>query len=107
MNFRGAQTKDKEAEISIPELKKLLFEIKRFRPDIQVRFRLLGQNWHTNFVQIGALSGLSDDYETSALISFNDTSANCSFFIRNIKELIQIELDTPFGVYKPYIHYTV
>ncbi|MFZ6011490.1 MAG: hypothetical protein ACOYXT_14165 [Bacteroidota bacterium] len=93
-------------KISLSEFKKLLFDLKHARPDIQIRYRLLGENWYSNFVSINALTEL-DDFEDARKIIFMDSVVNKVIVIKNISDVIQFEIESPFGVYRPHFHYSI
>ncbi|MFZ6009603.1 MAG: hypothetical protein ACOYXT_04585 [Bacteroidota bacterium] len=104
----GERVLEKSAsEVSVSELRKLLFELKNFRPDIQVRFRLIGEPWHTNFVSITMLTGVSNNFEESKTVVFTDTILNKVLVIQNITNIMQFEIDGPFGFFQPHFHYNV
>ena len=68
------------------------------RPDICIRFRLLGELWHTNLMRVirttekGAV--LLD--EAQGLVSVSD-----------LNFVMQFEIDKPFQGFQPYYHYEV
>jgi hypothetical protein len=85
--------------ISVTELRRLLFELKDKRPDICVRFRLLGEMWGRNFMSIESLGGrgvLMRDDQDQKLIAINDLS-----------NIMQFELDNSFTGFQAHYHYEV
>ena len=68
------------------------------RPDICIRFRLLGEMWNINFMQVVRLSDkgalLLD--ESNSLVSISD-----------LNFVMQFEIDKPFQGFHPYYHYEV
>ena len=68
------------------------------RPDICIRFRLLGELWVIHFLRVmrvtekGAV--LFDEY--SGLVSVSD-----------LNFIMQFEIDKPFQGFQPYYHYEV
>jgi hypothetical protein len=85
--------------ISVVDLKRLLSDLKERRPDICVRYRLLGEMWMANFMSIVHLtrSGvLLHDEVNQKLVSIHD-----------ISNIMQFELDGPFNGYQPFFHYEV
>ena len=84
--------------ISMLELKRLLIDLTEKRPDICVRFRLLGELWGNNFLRVmrvhdkGAV--LLD--ELQGLVSISD-----------LNFVMQFEIDKPFQGFQPYFHYEV
>jgi hypothetical protein len=84
--------------ISMLELKRLLIDLFEKRPDICVRFRLLGELWGNNFLRVkrvqekGAV--LLDDLQ--GLVSISD-----------LNFVMQFEIDKSFQGFQPYFHYEV
>lgn len=84
--------------ISVPELKRLLVDLLEKRPDICVRFRLLGELWSINFlrtIRITEKGGIFLD-EVQGLVSVSD-----------LNFIMQFEIDKPFQGFQPYYHYEV
>jgi hypothetical protein len=90
-----------ETAIHIPvlELRKLLFEIRDKRPDICIRFRMLGEHWGTHFMRILALT------EKGAVL--NEEGSKRLFHIPDLFNVIQFEIDRTFQAYQPHFHYLV
>jgi hypothetical protein len=85
--------------ISVIELRRLLHDLKDRRPDICVRFRLLGEMWNPNFMGIQALWGkgiLLKDDQDNKLISISD-----------LTNVMQFELDNSFMGFQAHYHYEV
>lgn len=84
--------------ISVLELRRLMVDLLEKRPDIFIRFRLLGELWHVQFMQVkrvtskGAL--LFDEHNN--LVSVSD-----------LNFVMQFEIDRPFQGFQPYYHYEV
>jgi hypothetical protein len=85
-------------DLDIVELKRLLVELCEKRPDISVRYRLIGQMWQTNFVTIKQV--------TEEEIVFSDTKDLITKRVY-LHDLMQIELEDSFQMYRPYTHYTI
>ena len=83
--------------ITIPNLRSLLHEIKDLRPDICVRFRLIGQMWQTNFLRVVSL--------TEKGINLHDEYTGKFVFIHDLSDVMQFELDQAFRQYRPHFHY--
>ncbi len=85
--------------VSVIELKRLLVHLHGSRPDICIRYRMLGEMWGMNFMSVfhvtenGVL--LTDDVN-HRMIAINDLSG-----------IMQFEIDKPFNGYQPYFHYEV
>jgi hypothetical protein len=88
-----------EANIATLELRRLLFELKDIRQDICIRFRMLGELWQNNFHHVVKLT---DDGAV-----FREEGSNRLLFVKDLKSIIQFEIDKPFQNYKPHNHYNV
>lgn len=84
--------------ISVLELRRLLVDLHEKRPDICIRFRLLGELWNTHFLRVMRMTGKGALFfdQNSHLISISDLSF-----------VMQFELDKPFQGFQPYYHYEV
>jgi hypothetical protein len=85
--------------VAVLELRRLLYAVKDLRPDICVRFRLIGQMWQTNFLQIISL--------TEKGVTLNDENGNKLVFIQDLADVMQFELDYSFQQYQAHCHYLV
>ena len=68
--------------ISVLELKGLLVDLKEKRPDICIRYRLLGEMWAGNFVRVIHVSengALLNDEHHNRLINLSDLSLVMQF----------------------------
>ena len=68
------------------------------RPDICIRFRLLGELWAVHFLRVMRLTekGVVLFDENSGLVSVSD-----------LNFIMQFEIDKPFQGFQPYYHYEV
>jgi hypothetical protein len=84
--------------ISALELRRLIVDLKEKRPDICIRFRLLGEMWNVNFMQVMKISeqGILFYDEANNLVSISD-----------LNFVMQFEIDKPFQTFQPYYHYEV
>ena len=84
--------------ISVLELRRLMVDLTEKRPDICIRFRLLGELWTVQFMRVMRLSEkgavLLDDI--NGLVSVSD-----------LNFIMQFEIDKPFQGFQPYYHYEV
>lgn len=84
--------------ISVVELRRLMVDLSEKRPDICIRFRLLGELWNVNFLRVVRItekgSILLDD--TQGLVSISD-----------LHFVMQFEIDKPFQGFQPFYHYEV
>ena len=84
-------------EITSVELKRLLHDLKDKRPDIGIRFRLIGSMWSENFCHIKKL--------TDNEVIVEDQLPK--IIINRFQDIVQLEIDSPFQAYKPFYHYKV
>lgn len=84
--------------ISVLELRRLLVDLREKRPDIRIRFRLLGELWTVNFMQVMRVN------EKGALF-FDDLLGFLS--VSDLNFIMQFELEKPFRGFQPYYHYEV
>ncbi len=84
--------------ISTLELRRLMVDLLEKRPDICVRFRLLGELWGVNFLRIVRVTEKGGIFlnETQGLVSVSD-----------LNFIMQVEIDKPFQGFQPYYHYEV
>jgi hypothetical protein len=87
-----------KTDIDFLELKRLLTDILEKRPEISIRYRLIGHLWNNNFFAIKTL--VDDD------VIFVELSLQKNIRVR-IQDIIQIELDGSFQAYRPNFHYTI
>lgn len=86
-------------QLSVLELRKLLHSLKDLRPDICIRFRLMGEMWQNNYLRIINV--------TEKGIVLNDEKANKLIFIQDLKNIMQFELEHSFQQYHPHFHYSI
>ncbi len=86
-------------QVAVLELRRLLVELKEHRPDICVRYRIMGQMWAGNFMRVSHVS------DRGAI--FNNEAVNRLVNVQNLNQIIQFELDKSFQAYQPYFHYDV
>lgn len=84
--------------ISVVELKRLMVDLSEKRPDICIRFRLLGELWTVQFLKI---HGVTD----KGVVLFDDTMGLVS--ISDLNFIMQFEIDKPFQGFQPFYHYEV
>lgn len=85
--------------LTILELRRLLIELKEKRPDICIRYRLIGEMWMDNFTKIRSVIGnsLFVEYERIGMM----------IHVPNIGNIIQFEIDQNFQQYAAHFHYEV
>lgn len=88
-----------KSQISVLTLKRLLIEIKEYRPDICVRYRLLGEMWNPSFMKVILVSGRG--------ILLSDESANRLISLSDLGMVMQFEIDNRFRDIQPHFHYEV
>ena len=85
--------------ISVVDFKRLLFDLKDRRPDICIRYRLLGEMWNLNFMTIFLI--------TDKGVLFNEESKRRLITVTDLSSIMQFEIDKSFQGYQPYYHYEV
>ncbi len=88
-----------KSKISVLELKRLLIEIKEYRPDICVRYRLLGEMWNPSFMKVIWVSARG--------ILLRDAPCNRLISLSDLGMVMQFELDNRFRDVQPHFHYEV
>lgn len=86
-------------KIPVIELRRLLVELQEHRPDICVRYRLIGKMWMPNFLRITRV--------TDHGIVLNDESSKKVVMLPDLSQIIQFEIDKAFQLYQPYFHYEI
>lgn len=89
----------KSTLIQMAELKRLLTELKDLSPNTCIRFRFMGEMWQSNHCRVIQV--------TENGVVLNDEKSNKLIFIRDLKKVIQFELDQSFHNYQPHFHYIV
>jgi hypothetical protein len=91
--------RDTPGVISELELRRLLIELKEKRPDICVRYRLLGEMWAQHFMRVLQV--------TEKGVMLNDEASNKLVIVTNLANIMQFELDNRFQNFQPFFHYEV
>jgi hypothetical protein len=86
--------------INVNQLKALIADLKENRPDICIRFRLLGDLWTRHFLCILALT-------EKGLMLINPHDDNKIIYLSDLSQIMQFELDAPFDGFQPHFHYEV
>lgn len=97
-SFYVPMTKSKK-EISISELKRLLFDLHDRQSYTCIRFRLLGEMWQKNFLRIFSID------EDAVVVS--DEISGRLIKISDLTTFMQFELDHNFQQFIAYFHYDV
>jgi hypothetical protein len=85
--------------VSVLELKRLLHALKDLRPDIYIRFRLMGEMWQTSHLKIVTIREKG--------IIMKDDELNVLVQVPELNNVMQFELDKRFQQYQPHFHYGV
>jgi hypothetical protein len=85
--------------MSVLELRRLLYALKDSRPDICLRFRLVGEMWQNGYLRL-----LSVTEKGAALC---DDRLSKLVYIHDLCNVMQFELDRAFQQYQPHFHYSV
>lgn len=89
----------KNNQVPVLQLKRLLYELKDLRPDICVRFRLIGEMWQVSFHRIISL--------TEKGVVLNNEKDNKLIFIQDLSNVMQFEIDHSFREFEPHFHYSI
>ncbi|MEX2234690.1 MAG: hypothetical protein WD824_21175 [Cyclobacteriaceae bacterium] len=84
--------------ISVLELRRLMVDLSEKRPDICIRFRLLGELWNNHFMRVKRISD-------KGAVLFDE--ANNLVSVSDLNFVMQFEIDKPFQGFQPYYHYEV
>jgi hypothetical protein len=84
-------------EVTTLKLRRLLHALKDSRPDICIRFRIIGQMWQMHYSKIIELN------EHGGI--FQNENAGSLYAIPDFNEIIQFEIDQRFQEYHPHFHY--
>ena len=84
--------------ISVLELKRLMIDLAEKRPDICIRFRLLGELWSVHFMKVMRVGD-------KGAVLFDDSMGLVS--VSDLNFIMQFEIDKPFQGFQPYYHYEV
>jgi hypothetical protein len=88
-----------ENQIQVLELRRLLYELKDQQSDICVRFRLIGEKWQVSFMRVSEL-------RAEGVVLINEYS-NQIIAIKDLREIVQFEIDARYQNYQPHNHYNV
>src|SRR5688500_13234024 len=84
---------------NVAQLRALLTTIVDHKLKICVRFRMVGEMWQPSFMRVLKL--------TEEGVLLNDETKNKLITIRDLKQVMQFELDSQFQYYQPHSHYEV
>ena len=85
--------------ISVLEFRRLLVDLRSKRPDICIRYRLLGEMWGMNTLRVIHVT------EKGAIL--NDETTNKVINLSDLSFIMQFEIDAPFQGFEPHFHYNV
>jgi hypothetical protein len=88
-----------KSTVSVLEFRRLLHEIKDRRPELCIRFRLMGQLWEPFFMNVLILT------EQGGV--FGESSRGSTKSLDDLSKVIQFELDKSFHGYQAHFHYEV
>jgi len=84
--------------VPVHELRQLLSSLADQRPDISVRFRLLGEMWMVHFLKTVKVT-------THGAILYDDRTGLIS--VSDLSFVMQFEIDRRFQRFQPFYHYEV
>jgi hypothetical protein len=85
--------------LTVLELRRLLIELREERPDICIRYRLIGQTWTRNFARIV--------HVVDSIVFVKEEESSVIFPIPSLGNIVQFEIDNNFHSLKAYFHYDV
>lgn len=85
--------------VSSLEFKRLLVDIRDRRPDVRIRVRLAGKMWGERFCSI--------DFIAENQLVLHEESQDEYFYINNVSDVIQFELECSFFGFHAFYHYEV
>jgi hypothetical protein len=86
-------------KVSLPEFRRLLFDIHDRRPDVRVRLRVLGKMWGETFCTI--------DFINENQVVLFDEPEDHYHYINSLNEVVQFELECSFFGFHAFYHYEV
>ena len=84
--------------ITTTELKRLIAELLDHRPGTRIRFRLMGNMWENDYVQIV--------HATANSLVAQQVNTNELRFI-SLKQIMEFEVEQKFREFRPHFHYKV
>jgi hypothetical protein len=99
MSFFAKQPMDDRKEINLLELRRLLYDIQSLRPDIGIRFRLMGEMWQSNYALVFKV--------TDSGVALRDPETRKLIIVSDLSHVMAFELETTFQQYDPHVHYGV
>ena len=97
MRVSGNELQQSTSGKSAIELKQLLTHFSK-TPGFSFRFRLLGEMWMKNLMQVTAVN------EKTVLV-YDDIDTK--YYLVKINNIVQFEIDGRFQAYQPFFHYDV
>ena len=79
------------------ELRRLLYELKDQRPDIGIRFRIMGSMWQQDHNVVTKLT-------EKGVILHDGKGLVC---VHDLNGVMQFEIDKPYQNFEPHFHYMV
>lgn len=92
-------SRSKKKSLSVLELKRVLVEIQEQRPDICIRYRLIGEMWRPNFMKIISV--------VEKGIFIKDEIAYQLIHLQNLENIMQFEIDHNFQNFEAHFHYDI
>jgi hypothetical protein len=85
--------------ITVLELRQLLHQLKDLRPDIGIRFRLMGEMWQPHHLGVMKVSEKG--------VMLNHKSVKALVIVTDLNNVMQFDIDHPFQQFRPHFHYNV
>jgi hypothetical protein len=88
-----------KTNVTVLQLRKLLFDLNEKRPDVCLRFRFIGELWMPSFSRISSV--------TEGGVILTTDHANRVILVPNLNNVMQFELDHNFQEFTAHHHYNV
>ena len=86
-------------QIEVLQLRRLLYDLHSLRPDIGLRFRVMGEMWQPKHLCVFKV--------TEHGVALQDPESRRLMLIPDLAQIMQFELETSFQQYEAHVHYAV
>lgn len=90
---------EKENQVEVLQLRRLLYDLHSLRPDIGVRFRVMGEMWQPKYLHVFKV--------TEHGVALQDPDSRRLLLIPDLAQVMQFELENTFRQYDALLHYDV
>jgi hypothetical protein len=88
-----------KSSVTVLQLRKLLFDLNEKRPDVCIRFRMIGELWMSSFSRVSSV--------TDKGVILTTDHSNRVILVPNLNNVMQFELDNNFQEFTAHNHYNV